>query len=101
MFVLQLSYVSTLQAVAHRCHLPLVSGITEISPAGETIYGTTRIGALHDGSLSSYTVENASRLTYYDDQKFCHESHVIILLDRLEPSRIANLIRHGIHGQQQ
>jgi hypothetical protein len=39
MFVLQLSYVSTLQTVAHRCHLPLVSGITEISPAGETIYG--------------------------------------------------------------
>jgi hypothetical protein len=39
MFVLQLSYVSTLQTVAHRCHLPLVSGITEISPASETIYG--------------------------------------------------------------
>jgi hypothetical protein len=55
---------------------------------------TTRIGALHDGLLSSQTVKNASRLTYDDDRRIRHVSHVINMLDQLEPSQIGMFFRH-------
>jgi hypothetical protein len=39
MFVIQLSYISTLQVLAYRCHLPLVSIINEIGYDGTVIRG--------------------------------------------------------------
>jgi hypothetical protein len=39
MFVFQLSYVSTLQAVADRCRIPLVSFVNELDHAGIPLYG--------------------------------------------------------------
>lgn len=39
MFVFQLSYMSTLQVVANRCQIPLVSIVNELDHAGVPLYG--------------------------------------------------------------
>jgi hypothetical protein len=47
---------------------------------------TIRIKALHDGLLWLQTVKNASRLTYHDERKNRHASHITHSLNRIEPS---------------
>jgi hypothetical protein len=65
---------------------------------GTSMFGcalTTRIGALHDRLHWSQIVENTSWLTYDDDQRIRHVSHVIDLLEQLYPSSIDMFFRHG------